>query len=217
VVAKATMLPRVGSAGTLVDLEYWARTTAGASKLTGAEVWLGPAAPADTVARLRAAGLTVTATYGVERELATFVASGDRRVVLWFYAVAAGFAVLLALGGMGLVASVDRDRSARDLRYLRWQGLSRRDLNRASLWGNLVVVLVGGVLGLGAAWLAWLVAGDRLPIFTDSEAVVPAAARAGRVGGGRCRGGRGAACATVAVVAAARVRRAVARHHQNGG
>jgi hypothetical protein len=216
VVAKATMLPRVGSAGTLVDLEYLGRTTAGASKLTGAEVWLGPAAPADTVARLRAAGLTVTATYGVERELATLSRQGSA-VVLWFYAVAAGFAVLLALGGMGLVASVDRDRSARDLRYLRWQGLSRRDLNRASLWGNLVVVLVGGVLGLGAAWLAWLVAGDRLPIFTDSEAVVPPLRAPVASAVTLPWAVAVLACATVAVVAAARVRRAVARHHQNGG
>src|SRR6185436_17211226 len=107
-------------AGTLVDLEYLGRTTTGASTLTGAEVWLGPTAPADTVARLRAAGLTVTAAYGVERELATLSRQGSA-VVLWFYVVAAGFAVFVAVGGMGLVAAVDRDRTARDLRYLRWQ------------------------------------------------------------------------------------------------
>jgi membrane protein implicated in regulation of membrane protease activity len=51
--------------------------------------------------------------------------------------------------------------------------LSRRDLNRASLWGSLGVVLVGSVLGLGAAWLAWLGAGDRLPVFVDNGAGVP--------------------------------------------
>jgi hypothetical protein len=90
------------------------------------------------VDRLRAAGLTVTSTYGVDRELTALSRQGSA-VVLWFYVVAAGFSVLLAIGGLSLVASVDRDRTASDLRHMRWQGLSRRELNRASLWGNLAV------------------------------------------------------------------------------
>jgi hypothetical protein len=172
VVARSERLPRVGDDGALVDLDLLDRVVVHYGPLVGAEVWLGPAAPHDAVDRLRAAGLHITGAYGVDRELAALSRQGSA-VVLWFYAVAAGFAVLLALGGIGLVAAVDRDRRASDLRVLRWQGLSRRDLNRASLWGSLGVVLVGSVLGLGAAWLAWLGAGDRLPVFVDNGVGMP--------------------------------------------
>jgi hypothetical protein len=168
---RARLLPRVGSNGLFMDLEYLDRSSLVQSPLTAAEVWLGPAAPPDAVARLRDAGLPVAEVYGVERHERALAGQGSS-LVLWFYLVAAAFAVILALGGIGLMAAVDHRRRADDLRYLRWQGLSRRDMRRASLWGSLGVVLSGGVLGLGATWLAWLVAGDALPIFVDDQVTV---------------------------------------------
>jgi hypothetical protein len=44
--ARATMLPRVGSAGTWSIWSTWVAMSTGASTLTGAEVWLGPTAAA---------------------------------------------------------------------------------------------------------------------------------------------------------------------------
>lgn len=170
-VAKPKMLPRVGSDGTLVDLDYLDRATFISSTLNTAEVWLGPAAPADAVARLHAVGLPVTGVYGPEREEARLARQGPA-LMLWFYLVAAAFAVILALGGIGLMAAVDHRRRSDDLRFLRWQGLARRDMRRASLWGSLGVVLAGSALGFGATWLAWLVAGDSLPIFVDDRVSV---------------------------------------------
>jgi hypothetical protein len=170
-VARPRQLPRVGADGTLLDLDYLDRATFVPSTLSAAEVWLGPAAPADAVARLHAVGLPVTGVYGPEREEERLSSQGSA-LVLWFYLVAAAFAVILALGGIGLMAAVDHRRRSDDLRYLRWQGLARRDMRRASLWGSLGVVLAGSVLGFGATWLAWLVAGDALPMFVDDRVSV---------------------------------------------
>jgi hypothetical protein len=170
-VARPKLLPRVGSDGTLVDLDYLERATFIPSTLNTAEVWLGPAAPADAVARLHAVGLPVTGVYGPEREEERLSRQGSA-LVLWFYLVAAAFAVILALGGIGLMAAVDHRRRADDLRFLRWQGLTLRDMRRASLWGSLGVVLAGSALGFGATWLAWLVAGDSLPMFVDDRVSV---------------------------------------------
>ncbi|GAA1749755.1 FtsX-like permease family protein [Luedemannella helvata] len=214
--AKPVSLPRLGSAGMLVDLEYLSRSAAADNSVNGAEVWLGPAAPADIVAKLRAAGLPVRKELGIAAEEASLAWQGSA-LALWFYVVAAGFGVLLAVGGIGLVAAVDRRRRADDLRYLRWQGLRRRDVRRAALWGNLTVVLAGAVLGLGAAALAWTVAGDQLPIFVDQlvaitpprwpspdAVLLPWAAAT-------------VLFAVAAAIVAAQLRRAVARNGSKGG
>jgi len=81
--------------------------------------------------------------------------------------VAAAFGVVLALGGVGLVATMDGRRQAQDLRHLRRQGLSRRDVRRATLWGVVGLVLAGCVVAFANAWLAWLVVGDSVPLFAD--------------------------------------------------
>ena len=57
VVGTSTVLPRVGSVGRLVDLEFLEPDRRDITAVPQAEVWLGPGAPADAVERLRAAGL----------------------------------------------------------------------------------------------------------------------------------------------------------------
>ena len=137
------------------------------------EVWLGPAAPADAAERLRKAGLAVSGVTGVEANLRALGRQGTT-LALQFHLAAALFGIALALGGLGLVATVDRRRRAEDLSALRRQGLSRRAVDQAALWGYLSIVLIAAVAGLLAAGVAWLVAGDHLPVFTDSlDAVRP--------------------------------------------
>lgn len=213
--AKPVSLPRLGTKGMLLDLEYLARSADSDNALNGAEVWLNKAAPADIVAKLRAAGLPVRRERGIAAEEASLAWQGSA-LALWFYVVAAAFGILLAIGGIGLVAAVDRRRRADDLRFLRWQGLRRRDVRRAALWGNLTVVLAGSVLGLGAGALAWLVAGDQLPIFVDQlVAITPPRWPAPR----SVLAPWAVAAALFAVAAgivAVQLRRAVARNGKNG-
>jgi len=173
VVTPVAMLPRLGASGVLVDLEYLERTDLFAPRRDQGEVWLGPAAPADAAERLRKAGLAVSGVTGVEASLRALGRQGTT-LALQFHLAAALFGIALALGGLGLVATVDRRRRAEDLSALRRQGLSRRAVDQAALWGYLSIVLIAAIAGLLAAGVAWLVSGDHLPVFTDSlDAVRP--------------------------------------------
>jgi putative ABC transport system permease protein len=94
-------------------------------------------------------------------------------LAMQFHLAAAVFGIVLALCGLGLVATVDRQRRADDLRALRQQGLSQRTVRRAALWSYLSTVVAAMLTGLVAAAAAWWAAGDRLPIFTDALEVLP--------------------------------------------
>jgi putative ABC transport system permease protein len=110
---------------------------------------------------------------------------------------------------MWLVATVDRRRRAEDLRALRWQGLSRRVVRRATLWGQLTVVLAGTVLGLVAAAVAWYAAGDQLPVDADlTTATIGWPAPSAVLGPWLAAGG---VLVAVALLAAIDLRRAVSR------
>ncbi len=166
-VASLPLLPRLGARGVLVDLDYLERTVLFAVRRDRGEVWLGPNAPADAAERLRKAGLAVSGQTGIQASRAALARQGPA-LALQFHLAAATFGILLALGGLGLVAAVDRRQRAADFRALRQQGLSRRTVGWAAVWGYLAVVLLAAIVGLLAAGVAWLAAGDRLPVFTDS-------------------------------------------------
>ncbi|HEY2669214.1 MAG TPA: FtsX-like permease family protein, partial [Rugosimonospora sp.] len=165
-VAQMSGLPRLGSRGVLVDLEYADRAASDAGAVDMEQVWLGPTAPPDAAARLRAQGLVVTRESTVGQLRSGFDAQGPA-MALWFHLLTAGLGVLLAAGGSWLVAAVDRDGRAGDLGALRVQGVSRTATGRAGVWGYLVVVLAASVVGLLAAAVAWAVAGDEIPMFVN--------------------------------------------------
>jgi FtsX-like permease family len=166
-VLNLAMIPRLGSVGALVDLRYLERTLVGLPNRDRAEIWLGPQAPADAVDQLRALGLAVVGEVSVEEQRSILSRQGPA-LALHFHLAAAVLCVLLAVGGLGLVAAVDRRQRAADLRALRVQGLPRRMVRRAALWGYLSTVVLAGLTGLAAAAVAWIVAGDRIPIFIDT-------------------------------------------------
>ena len=166
-VSTVRLLPRLGDHGTLVDLEYLERTALLPPRRAQGEVWLGPAAPADAAERLRKGGLAVSSMTGVEESRAALARQGPV-LALQFHLAAAVFGIMLALGGLGLVAAVDRQQRAADFRALRRQGLGAATVRQASLWGYLAIVLLAAFTGLVGAMVAWLVAGDRLPVFSDA-------------------------------------------------
>jgi putative ABC transport system permease protein len=172
VVTRPVALPRLGPHGALVDLDYLTRSMLMTPRRERAEVWLGPSAPADAPERLRRAGLAVSRTTGIEANQQALARQGPA-LALHFHVAAAGLGLLLGLGGLVLVATVERRRQGDDLRALRRQGLARRFVRRAALWGYLFTVLAATVAGLVAAAAAWVAAGDRLPIFTDVGVLRP--------------------------------------------
>jgi hypothetical protein len=166
-----SMLPRLGTHGVLADLNYLEQTLLDAPQVSTSEIWLSDSAPADAANQFRRAGLAVVG----ERDLAgarEAMAIQGPALALQFHLAAAAFGVLLALGGLWLVAAVDRRSRAADLRALRAQGLRRRMARRAALWGYLSIVVLAALTGLAGAAVAWAAAGDRLPIFTDASSVL---------------------------------------------
>jgi putative ABC transport system permease protein len=160
------VLPRLGTFGRVIDLEFLDRVARDAASAFRMEVWLGPAAPADAVERLRAAGLvpgserTLTGTLEALRQQGTAVA-------LRFHIATGVLALLLAAGAVLLVATVDRADRADELRSLRVQGLRRRDAAVYARRGYLWVVAVAVLAGVAAAVLAWIAIGPFIPQFVD--------------------------------------------------
>ena len=168
------MLPRLGADGILVDLEYLRAHGAVARRRGPGRGLAGPARPGRRgrpAAPGRAGG--VPACTGIDSSRAALARQGPA-LALQFHLAAAVFGIVLALGGLGLVAAVDRRRRAEDLRALRRQGLLGPVVRRAALWGYLSIVVAGR---RWPAWSrprsAWLAAGDRLPVFTDRWTALP--------------------------------------------
>jgi hypothetical protein len=172
-VATVAGLPRLGRSGVLVDLAVADRLATDAGSADMEQVWLGPAAPADVTRRLADQGVVVSDDSGIAVVRSQLDRQGGA-LALWFYLLAALLVVLLAAGGLRLVAAVDADRGAADLRALRTQGIPAGVTGRAGLLGYLVVVLVALLVGPLAAAVAWLVAGSSLPTGAADPALWPA-------------------------------------------
>jgi hypothetical protein len=169
-------LPRLGRLGILVDLGTIDRSWDPNGELaTYPEVWLGPAAPADAVDKLTAAGLAIVGERTYRASAAYYEGQGPasgRRFFPYAMVALVGFAV----AAVALAAAVDRRRRARELRALRDQGLRAGRAASAAYLGQLVpavlAVLVGPLVGV-AAWTLWR---SRSPIFTDGASGVAVAA-----------------------------------------
>jgi hypothetical protein len=166
VIGTAPVLPRVGTQGRLVDLEFLERIAGDITALPLAEVWLGPDAPPDVVERLRATGLVPGTELTLDGVLTSLAQQGPA-VALRFHVATGGIALVLALGATLLVVSGDRADRVEEQRALRTQGVRRRELAVASRRGYLWVVVGGVAAGLVAAALAWLAVGQFVPLFAD--------------------------------------------------
>jgi hypothetical protein len=203
-------LPRLGRIGALVDLEYLDRSSIDFRSADNAEVWLGEAAPADALDRLRAQGLVL----GEERTFdALREALGQQgpSVALRFHLLAGGFAVLLVLGGLWFVNGMDRRVRAPELRALRTQGMSRRAVRTAAVRGYLLVVLAAAIVGPLAAAACWLVAGWTIPLFADDVRLIPPPRWPSPLGVILAWAVAGGTLAVIAIVGGVRLARAVER------
>ncbi|WP_432988921.1 hypothetical protein [Dactylosporangium sp. CA-233914] len=172
VTARLGALPRLGTDGTLVDLEYAERVATDSGIDREPEVWLGPATPPDVLNRLAAQGLVVVGDTGIADTRARLAAQGPA-LSLWFHVLAGALAVLLAAGGLALVIAVDRRDRRADLAALRTQGLPRRAAARVALWTYPALVLASAPPGLATALIAWRLTGWALPVFGEPMPALP--------------------------------------------
>jgi hypothetical protein len=165
---RVTVLPRLGTEGTLVDLEYADRAATDAGPTRQPEVWLGAAAPPDALTRLARQGLIVTG----DVDLATArhrLASDGPALAVWFYLLVGVLAIVLAVGGLGIISSIDSRSRTADLAVLRAQGLPSRTSRRAVVSAYPALAVASGVLGLLVALVAWRLTGWALPVFGEDH------------------------------------------------
>ena len=157
------MLPRLGADGVLVDMEYLARIGEPGQTRTGAEVWLGPAAPLDVVDKMRAAGLQVLSVRDFDTEYAR-AAGGPNSIGLQFLLAVSVLCLAVGAGGFAVAATVEMRSRADELRALRAQGASGPVVGRAARQSYVSIVIAGTVLGVLGAAVAWLLTRGRLPV-----------------------------------------------------
>jgi hypothetical protein len=165
-VGTGTALPRLGSAGVLMDLEYAQQSIGVTPESAALEVWLTANAPASIVDHLRASGVQVLTDTTADATANQLAHSGPG-LSLRFGLFAALDLLLLGMGTLLVAAAVERPERAAELAALRRQGVSRRAIRIACHAGTLWVVGAGIVVGAIAALVAHSVVAVALPVFTD--------------------------------------------------
>ena len=173
IVQRASLVPRHGKVGALVDLTYAERMVP--FPLAGSftpQVWLSASAPASIVDELRKVGLTPLRQESLSDRLSQLQAQGTA-VGGRFQAAVALVGLLLAAGVVLVDAARDRPARAAELAALRVQGVGLRTI-RAVGYGGLAAVVataivVGVVAGIAGAALARMLS----PGFVDGWTVLP--------------------------------------------
>ena len=168
----ADVLPRAGADGTLVDLEYAGRLLGTRGNLSTPQVWLSAAAPPDFARRLAAAGIDVVSTDTTTAHREALGRQGPALALLLFL-YAAGLAALLAAGGTVVSVYLGGRRRAFELAAMLAVGVPRRQLLRACVGEQLLLLLTAVALGTAAGFLGAVLALPSMPTFVDDLAVPP--------------------------------------------
>ena len=158
----ASALPRVGDNAAMVDLDLLSRSQVGPTiPDTADQVWLGPAAPSDAIARLQAAGLRIdrieTASAVLHQLDQSAPALADD-----FLLVATIVALLAAAAStLGALGANTRQR-ATELTALELTGVPRTVLARSLALESAVLALTA-LFGVAGGVLAAIIAIPSLP------------------------------------------------------
>jgi ABC-type antimicrobial peptide transport system permease subunit len=150
-------LPGIGQYGVLMDLPV--AIDSETSFPVGAQdyVWLAPHTPSRVVTSLLRQGVFVENTSTPAHLLTEYQQSGPALAFL-FFLFAAAAAALLAVGSSVLALTVSSRQRAYETAMLVVAGISRRDLFRALVGEQLLVLIpaacLGMLAGLGAAFTA---------------------------------------------------------------
>lgn len=161
-VATASALPRVGGNAVMVDLDLLSRLqTAPTYADATDQVWLGPAAPTNALARLQAAGLRVDGVQRFSSVLAQAQRSGPALADDFLLVATVAALLAAAASTLGAVGTTTRQR-ATELAAFEVAGVSRRTL-AGSLAVEAAVLALTTVAGTAAGILAAVMAVPSLP------------------------------------------------------
>ena len=171
VVAKTvSTLPSVLDDGVMVDLASLRTQLPAFDAEATWSIWLGPDAPSDAVARLRAAGLTLDVG-ATESGRITELGREGPALALRLLLVCAIAGAVLAVGGTAVAISATGRRRSFELASLRAIGIKYSTLLRSSVVEQLL--LLGGalVLGVPAGYAAARLSMSAIPEFADPTPV----------------------------------------------
>ena len=158
----STALPGVGSNAVMVDLDLLSRGQVDpTARFATDQVWLGPAAPPNVLARLRSAGLQVDTLQRASTVFAQAERSGPA-LADDFLLVATAAALLVAAASTLSALGMTTRQRATELTVLEVAGVRRRMLVRA-LGVETVVLVATTLFGAAAGVIAAIMAVPSLP------------------------------------------------------
>ena len=170
VVGSPAVLPSVLDTGVLADLAGLRSQLPTFDTEASWSIWLGPAAPADAISRLRAAGLVVEAGATVSGRRAELGRQGPA-LALRLLVVCAIIGSILAVGGTAIAIAATGRRRTFELASLRAVGIRRRTLLGACITEQLLLLGAALLLGVPAGYLAARWALPSIPEFADRTPV----------------------------------------------
>ena len=134
-------------------------------------VWLGPHAPHDALARLRAAGLTLQ---GVQTTRSRIIQLGRQAPALSLFLLLACAIIgaLVAVGGTAVAISASARRRSYETAALRVVGVPRRALYRGGVIEQVLILGAAVLLGIPAGALAARLAMPVIPEFADTTPIL---------------------------------------------
>jgi hypothetical protein len=165
-----SVLPHVLNAGVVMNLSYLQDDLPDFNNEAVWQVWLSPSAPPDAVARLRAAGISVQSTAAASTRIAVLARQAPALSLLLLLASAIAGSVL-AIGGTTISIGSSARRRSYEAAALGTVGVSRRQLYRAALYEQLIVLGTAVVLGVGGGVLAAVLTLPVIPEFASSTPV----------------------------------------------
>jgi putative ABC transport system permease protein len=170
VVAGVKVLPVVQDTGLMIDLSAIRAQLPGFDSEASWSIWLGPKAPPDALAQLKAAGLVLDPPQAESQRQAELSRQGPA-LALRLLVICAIIGAILAVGGTAIaIASTGRRRSF-ELASLRALGIGRRVLLRAAIAEQLLLLGAAVLLGVPAGYLAARWTMPSIPEFADDTPV----------------------------------------------
>jgi hypothetical protein len=170
VAGSPAVLPSVLATGVLVDLTGLRSQLPAFDSEASWSIWLGPAAPADAINRLRAAGLVLETGATTSGRLSELGRQGPA-LALRLLVVCAIVGSILAVGGTAIAIAATGRRRTFELASLRAVGITRRTLLRACVLEQLLLLGAALLLGVPAGYLAARWSMPSIPEFADSTPV----------------------------------------------
>jgi hypothetical protein len=164
------VLPSVLDDGVMMNITYLQSQLPDFNNEAVWHVWLSDAAPADAIAKLRASGLTIESVSTEANRYAELARQGPALSLLLLLASALAGAIL-AMGGTAISIGASARRRSYEAAALNVVGVTKRQLYRAALYEQLLILGTAVVLGLPGGIVAAVLTLPVIPEFATGTPI----------------------------------------------